>query len=197
MLQAWLWSPPDRKGAGWDGVGIAKPLFRTRILPGTDWTQHTKVAVMLKWMKQVSMGQTRGDAEIRSSEAALSAMKKDIIKHIFISDLPPLCCWGQDKLSYPWKPNSMTVCCRGTILLRISSPAHSRPAILLVGLFRVEKLQFCNANSMRYCGLLTRQTSKKQVDCRGQIKKGKVIILPYAYIPLLVILKLTMLNLSL
>lgn len=91
----------------------------------------------------------------------------------------------------------MTVCCRGTILLRISSPAHSRPAILLPGLFRVEKLQFCNANSMRYCGLLTRQTSKKQVDRRGQIKKGKVIILPYAYIPLLVILKLTMPNLSL
>jgi hypothetical protein len=62
------------------------------------------------------------------------------------------------------------VCCRGTVLLRISSPAHSRPTILLAGLFTVEKLQFCNANSMRCCGLLTRRTSKKQVVQRANEK---------------------------
>jgi hypothetical protein len=33
----------------------------------------------------------RGYAEICSSKAALSATRKYAIKHIFISDLPPLC----------------------------------------------------------------------------------------------------------
>lgn len=122
-------------------------------------------------------------------------MKLGNIKHIFISDLPPLCCWGQAKLSCPWKPSNSVVCCRGTILLTISSPAHSRPAILLTGLFRVKKLQFCHGNSMRCCGLVTGQTSKKQVDHRGQIK-GYMHNM-HKFISLLVVLKLTILNLNL
>lgn len=97
-------------------------------------------------------------------------MKLDKGNHIFISDLPPLCCWGQEELSCPWKPSSSVVCDRETTLLTISTPVHSRAAILRAGLFRAEKLQFCYGNSMRCCGLLTRQTSKKQMNCGGQMK---------------------------
>lgn len=121
-------------------------------------------------------------------------MKLDNIKRIFISDLPPLCCWGQEELSCPWKPSSNVVCPRETILLTISTPAHSRPAILLAGFFRIEKLRFCYGNSMACCGLITRQSSKKQVDPEGKWKDMCTICI---YFNPLVILKLTMSNLTL
>lgn len=62
----------------------------------------------------------------------------------------------------------------GPPLLRGSSPAHSRPTILLAGLCRVEKLLFYQANSMGRFGHLTGQTSKKQVDRQGHTKRDRL-----------------------
>lgn len=166
MLQGCLWSPPHKKGVRWGGAG--QPNLSSDRDPA--WYRLSRAYQGHCHGRAIEIG---GHSETKAGtqdSAALSAMKLGNIKHIFISNLPP--CAAGVRMSYPapWKPSSSVVGRRETILLTISTSAHSRPAILLTGLFRVEKLQFCYGNSMGCCGLVTRQTSKTQVDRRGQMK---------------------------
>lgn len=152
LLQARLWSSPNEKGAK-----------RSRVSPASLQDRDPARKGHCDGRGRVTGVLGKSQAGCCRFKAAHSALKLDITKHIFTSDLPPLGSWGQEKLSGPGKPSGSLVCCRGTTLLRLSSLAHSRPAILLTGLCRVEKLQFCHGNSMRGHGLFTRQTSKRQV----------------------------------
>lgn len=166
MLQAWLWSPPNKKGVRWGGAGQAN-LSSDR---DPAWCRLSRAyqGHCHGWAIE-----TGGHSETKARTqdlAALSAMKLDNTKHIFISDLPPFAAGVRMSCPAPWKPTSSVVCHRETVLLTISTSAHSRPAILLTGLFRVEKLQFSYGNSMGCCGLIIQQTSKTQVDRRGQTK---------------------------
>lgn len=189
MLQACLCSPPNKKGVRWGGAG--QPDLSSDRYPAWCRLSRAYQGHCHGWAAETGgHGETKAGAQ---DSAALSAMKLDNIKHLFISDLPPCAAGVRMSCPAPWKPSSSVVCRRETILLTISTSAHSRPAILLTGLFRVEKLQFCYGNSMGCWGLISGQTSKTQVDRRGQMK-GHMHHMHICFTPLVI---LSMLNLTL
>lgn len=188
MLHARLWSPPNKKGVRWGGA------WQSNLSSDRDpaWCRLSRAyrGHCHGWAIETGgHGETKAGAQ---DWAALSAMKLDNIKHIFISDLPPCAAGVRMSCPAPWKPSSSIVCRRETVLLTISTSAHSRPAILLTGLFRVEKLQFCYGNSMGCCGLSLDKLLKHRWIAAGKWKDICTICIYFTPLVILSMLNLTL-----
>lgn len=145
--------------------GGSRTCLRDREPASADWAEyrgHCHGRVSETGAPGKTMAGTQDPAALRLPSQQWSWMSLS-------SCSPPPCSWGQEEPSCRWKP-AVAYYVVGTILLRVSSPAHSRLAILLAGLFRGAKLQFCYGNSMSCCSLLMSTLLKSRWSAEGKSK---------------------------